>query len=66
MLRIDQVARNEALELRRAVLRPGLPARASEYLEDQHPETFHLGARDEPGGKVIGCAVLERGIALVG
>jgi len=48
--------RAEIFDLRRAVLRPGLPPAASVYPEEGHPETFHLAARDPHTGAVIGCA----------
>lgn len=41
--------------LRHAVLRPGQPAGASAYPQDDDPETLHLAAYDETGA-VVGCA----------
>mgnify|MGYP003407697792 CR=1 FL=1 len=54
--RIELVDRDVIFDLRRAVLRPGLPAQASVYPEEDHPEVFHLAARDLHAGTVIGCA----------
>lgn len=41
--------------LRHAVLRPGLPASASAYPQDEDPRTLHLAAYDDAGA-VVGCA----------
>lgn len=39
----------EIFELRRSVLRPGLPAEAAVFAEDTAPGTFHIAAYDERG-----------------
>ncbi|MFF5131800.1 GNAT family N-acetyltransferase [Streptomyces syringium] len=39
----------EIFELRRSVLRPGLPAEAAVFAEDAAPGTFHIAAYDERG-----------------
>ncbi|MEV6775748.1 GNAT family N-acetyltransferase [Streptomyces syringium] len=39
----------EIFELRRSVLRPGLPAKAAVFAEDAAPGTFHIAAYDERG-----------------
>lgn len=54
--RIELADRAEIFDLRRSVLRPHLPPEASVYPEEGHPQTFHLAARDEQTGAVIGCA----------
>jgi len=41
--------------LRHAVLRPGQPASASAYGQDDEPDTLHLAAYDQAGA-VVGCA----------
>ena len=53
---IELADRAEIFDLRRSVLRPHLSPAASEYPEEDHPDTFHLAARDPAGGTVIGCA----------
>ncbi|GGR03877.1 N-acetyltransferase [Streptomyces netropsis] len=39
----------EIFELRRSVLRPGLPAQTAVFAEDAAPGTFHIAAYDERG-----------------
>jgi predicted GNAT family N-acyltransferase len=41
--------------LRHAVLRPGQPAAAATYPQDDAPDTLHLAAYDD-AGSVVGCA----------
>jgi GNAT superfamily N-acetyltransferase len=48
----------EIFALRRAELRPGLPAASAEFVGDHDPATRHLGAFLVEGGTVVGCASL--------
>lgn len=46
-IRTKTVPRAEIFDLRRSVLRPGLPAEAAVYPEDAGPGVFHMAAYDE-------------------
>lgn len=54
VLTIEQVERDEIIAVRHSVLRPNLPVESALYPEDEHPQIFHLAARDAAGA-VIGC-----------
>jgi GNAT superfamily N-acetyltransferase len=51
---IELVPREEILDLRSAVLRPGRPRHTAEFPADRAPGTFHVAER-APDGTVIGC-----------
>ncbi|MER7396498.1 GNAT family N-acetyltransferase [Streptomyces sp. NPDC000151] len=53
-IRTNAVPRAEIFDLRRSVLRPGLPAEAALYPEDADPGVFHMAAYD--GDAVAACA----------
>jgi GNAT superfamily N-acetyltransferase len=51
---VEQVARDEIVPVRHAVLRPNLPVETAYYPEDDGPDVFHLAERDGP--TVVACA----------
>lgn len=53
-IRTKAVPRAEIFDLRRSVLRPGLPAEAAMYPEDADPGVFHMAAYD--GDTLAACA----------
>ncbi|MFC6062031.1 GNAT family N-acetyltransferase [Streptomyces ochraceiscleroticus] len=53
-IRTTTVPRAEIFDLRRSVLRPGLPAEAAVYPEDADPGVFHMAAYD--GDALAACA----------
>ncbi|WP_030249287.1 GNAT family N-acetyltransferase [Streptomyces violens] len=53
-IRTTTVPRAEIFDLRRSVLRPGLPAEAALYPEDADPGVFHMAAYD--GDTLAACA----------
>ncbi|MEV0599630.1 GNAT family N-acetyltransferase [Streptomyces sp. NPDC050315] len=53
-IRTKAVPRAEIFDLRRSVLRPGLPADAAVYPEDADPGVFHMAAYD--GDTLAACA----------
>lgn len=55
MTTIERVTREEILDLRWFVLRPGRPRQTAEFPEDTHADVVHLAARD-PDGAVVSCA----------
>lgn len=52
---VESVLAATVRPLRHAVLRPGQPATASAYPQDEVPDTLHLAAYDDVGA-VVGCA----------
>ena len=52
---IELVSWDVVFPVRHEVLRPGRPPETARFDQDEHPDTFHLAARDRAGA-VIGCA----------
>jgi GNAT superfamily N-acetyltransferase len=51
-LSIVEITARDAYDLRRRVLREGTPSDDVHFLEDDRPDTFHLGALDAAGDVV--------------
>jgi GNAT superfamily N-acetyltransferase len=51
----------DCLDLRRQVLRTGTPSTDPRFAEDDWPDTFHLGARDEGGALLAIVTFVSRG-----
>ena len=51
----------QCLGLRRRVLRTGTPSTDTRFAEDDWPDTFHLGARDEGGALLAVITFVRRG-----
>jgi GNAT superfamily N-acetyltransferase len=55
-IRIERVAVEAIIDLRHAILRPGLPRETARFPGDDDPQTVHLAAKAGP--KVVGCATI--------
>ncbi|WP_079032511.1 GNAT family N-acetyltransferase [Streptomyces specialis] len=57
-IRTAVVPRSVIHELRRSVLRPGLPPASAEFAEDALPGTLHLAAYEDDRPEVLACVTL--------
>ena len=55
-VRVTQVSAEDVLGVRRLVLRPGFPAGAERFPEDDLEGTVHVAAQSESDGSVVGVA----------
>jgi len=55
---VERVGAEAVRPLRHAVLRPGRPFATTAFRGDDDPATFHVAAREAPGGPIVGVATI--------